>query len=154
MNPVPYTQLSPADLFALCIYREGRDEVWDCQRGIAWVILNRVDKPSWWGHDIQSVILCPWQFSSFNPGNPEQNTWPANTDGRLIEARKVVALVSSGTDTDPTQGAVNYYATTIAPPSWTQKMIFTTQLGNTRFYRQQLVADEPFPAVDPSMGVD
>jgi len=154
--PCPYSQLSDDLLLALCGWREAGNEPIDCMRGVQHVVMNRVASPGWWGHDIHSVILAPWQFSSFNGGTPDEKRWPQDDDPFWIEALRVAAVVSIKQDADPTHGATSYYADYIRPPSWTLSMIFTVQFGNTRFYRTKTAAEQSQPpvAIDPSLGVD
>jgi len=77
MQAAAYSELSALDLMKLCVWREARGEGMLGKRGVAQVIQNRANDPSWWGHDIRSVILKPWQFSSFNMADPNSEKWPA-----------------------------------------------------------------------------
>jgi N-acetylmuramoyl-L-alanine amidase len=72
----PYTDLSIPELLALCEWREADDQGVDGMRAVGHVVRNRADMPCWWGVDIQSVILKPWQFSSFDHGDPDERRWP------------------------------------------------------------------------------
>lgn len=43
--------------------------------------------------------------------------------------------VIKGMITDPTQGATNYFADSIAPPNWVDGATFTVQIGHHKFYK-------------------
>jgi cell wall hydrolase len=118
-------------LLALCAWREARGEPLDAQRGVIWTILNRAAKPGWWGRDIISVILCPYQFSSFNQNDPNATKFPAPNDPAWPEI--LLAAVAPGTD--PTGGATSYYDDSIPAPSWAGEMTPTVKLGRLNFYR-------------------
>jgi hypothetical protein len=68
MNPT-FLKLSGAQMLALTLYGECRGESTEGKIAVASVILERVDKQSWFGLTILSVCLKPLQFSCFNPDN-------------------------------------------------------------------------------------
>ena len=105
---------------------------------VAHVIKNRVDKPCWWGVDYHSVVLKPWQFSSFNHGDPNESRWPEDNNLQWIEAQRIADGVLDGTDPDNTDGAVNYYDVSIDPPAWTAELVFTVQFDRIRFYKRPM----------------
>ena len=143
MQPQPYTDLSQQDLLALCVWRESDDQPYDCMRGVAHVVVNRVAHPGWWGVDVRSIVLKPWQFSSFNHDDPGERRWPEDDNQQWLEAQTAARLAIGGDD-DPTLGASSYYDVSIQPPSWTASMVFTMQLGKIRFYRS-VRSGETFP---------
>jgi N-acetylmuramoyl-L-alanine amidase len=57
-------------LLALAIYREARGEDLAAKIAVGCVIRNRVQHPSWYGRSWFEVITKPYQFSSFNLGEP------------------------------------------------------------------------------------
>ena len=130
-------------LLALCIWREGRNQPFRAKRGIGWAVRNRVFHPtrSWWGSDWEDVILKPWQFSSFNPTDPNAVKFPGDPHGRSVEAIAWRECLSAAEDVytsqvaDPTGGATHYHTVGIEPPKWTQGAIFTVQLGDHLFYK-------------------
>jgi N-acetylmuramoyl-L-alanine amidase len=131
----PYTELSEVDLLALCEWREADDQGIDGMRGVGHVVMNRVQHPSWWGTNLHEVILKPWQFSSFNHGDPNETRWPEDDNVQWIEGLAIADAVLSGRDTDLTEGAANYYDVSIDPPDWAAQLVFTAQIGKLRFYR-------------------
>lgn len=136
MQPKSYSELSDLDLFVLCIWREARGEGLLGKRGVAHVIINRVDRPGWWGHDVRSVILKPYQFSSFNASDPNADKWPADDDSALPDCVQAAQGAFSATpDEDVTSGATFYFSPPlIAPPvkAWGPVEI-TVKIGNLTF---------------------
>lgn len=130
-------------LLVLCLWREARGEGSEAQHGVAWVIKNRVAKGGWWGNSYCSVILKPFQFSSFN-GPDKSGKVDANatkfpipeTDQAYGSCVMAAKHVYEGTTPDPTLGAAYYHDTSIKPPDWTAKMKFTVGIGKLLFYRE------------------
>ena len=134
MNAQPYLSMAPADLYKLCCWREARGESLDAKRAQAHSVMNRVNLPSWWGHDLSSVILCKWQFSSFNEGDPNEKKWPDDNDPSFIDCSTVCDAILSGTDEDPTSGADSYYDTSIPEPYWAVSAQLTLEVDHFRFF--------------------
>jgi spore germination cell wall hydrolase CwlJ-like protein len=137
MNPVPYDQLPEMDLLKLCCWREARGEDRVGQLGVIYVILNRVKEPMWWGNSVRTVILKPFQFSSFNPDDPNQDKWPADDDPSYPQINNLVLGVAGGQLLDPTGGAQWYHDTSIPPPKWTIGLEMCLATGHLRFYRKR-----------------
>lgn len=128
--------MSYADILtALAIWREARNQPLAAQQGVWWVIHNRTLLPAWWNgnhaNDPVAVILMPYQFSSFNSGDPNATKLPSSTDA-VFES--ILGWVTTP-NTDPTNGANSYYSTDIAAPSWAAEAEFTVQLGELKFYK-------------------
>lgn len=127
-------------LLALCIWREARGEPLDAKQAVAWAIRNRVTNPSWWGNSWQSVILKPWQFSSFNAGDPNAVKWPQETDSSWQASLGFANDVWHGTGVDPTGGATHYFDNSLDnhPPGWATdgSMQHCADIGALRFYRR------------------
>lgn len=62
---------------ARCIYSETKRA--EEQELVAWVIRNRVETGYRGQHEYQSVVLDPYQFSAFNPGNPKRRLYTSLT---------------------------------------------------------------------------
>jgi hypothetical protein len=60
----------------LCAYREARGETAATQFAQACSVCNRVMQPCWWGTDVITVVLKPFQYSSFNFNDPNNLVWP------------------------------------------------------------------------------
>jgi N-acetylmuramoyl-L-alanine amidase len=147
----PYSELSNEQLLALCAWREADSQGDDGMRGVAHVIKNRADHPSWWGVDIPSVILKPWQISSFNHGDAGEHRWPADNNTQWQAAQFIAEDVLDGSDTDLTEGATNYYDVSIEPPGWTVSMVLILSVGRLRFYRDAKPG-ELFMVSNPELG--
>jgi N-acetylmuramoyl-L-alanine amidase len=146
MIPGTYGQLSAVDLMALCIWREARGEQMMGKRGVGHVIANRVNARSFFGHDIVSVILKPYQFSSFNPEDPNADKWPEDDDPSWMDSQQAAKAVVSWNDSDLTAGALYYFSPPIVrPPSAWGSVGVTIVVGNLTFCK---------PVMQPQMGVD
>lgn len=115
--------LDDMQLLALCIWGEARGESVTGQLAIAHVVLNRVARPSWWGHDVRSVILKEWQFSYFNSRSP----------GPGLVQLTIAELALAKLTQDPTLGATHYHAVGMTP-DWTRLMRQLVQIGGHWFY--------------------
>ncbi len=141
-----YDDLSDEVLLCLCVYREARGEADLGKRGVAHTVLNRVKADKFFGHDIRSVILKPWQFSSFNANDPNADLWPPGQNNTAwAECTEIVAKVLSGQDADITNGAVYYHDVSLnQPPAVWGSVELTLETGRLKFYR-------PAPAEFPAM---
>jgi N-acetylmuramoyl-L-alanine amidase len=150
MQAAPYGELSALDLMKLCVWREARGEGILGKRGVAHVIQNRADDPSWWGHDIRSVILKPWQFSSFNAADPNSDKWPADGDPSFQDCEQICEAVEARKDEDITAGATSYYDISIPPPAWAAdgSNVLTLSVGRLQFYK---LAPMPVTDIDLAM---
>lgn len=131
----------PIVLFALCLWREARGELYTTKTGVAWTIRNRVKNPRWWGHDWIGVILMPWQFSSFNHNDPNSSKFPMTTDPVWPECLEIASKVYSEPPTlyDNTAGAVSYFDASLDgdPPKWATdgSQIKTVDIGKIHFFK-------------------
>lgn len=126
------------DTLARTIFGEARSESLQGQVAVAWVVLNRVARPRWWGHTIEEVCLKPMQFSCWNYDDPNRVKLIAASleDRAFLAAFGAAALAMSDTLHDPTQGATHYYATYIPRPSWAEDMQPTVSIGLHQFLRE------------------
>jgi N-acetylmuramoyl-L-alanine amidase len=120
-------------LLGICVWREARGESPEAQAGVAWSIMNRASKPSWWGHDVVSCILMPAQYSSFNKNDPNSTKFPLETDTAFIAIMNMIENIP----VDPTGGATSYYDSSMdsAPPYWAKSMTMVSKIGNLRFLK-------------------
>ena len=127
-------------LMALCVWREARGEPMEAKRAVAWVIRNRADKPSWWGGpSIASVVLHPYQFSSFNRNDPNSSKLPKPDDPSWIASLMAAQDACDHVGPDPTSGAVDYFDKSMDadPPPWAtdKSMVHCCDLGDFHFYK-------------------
>jgi hypothetical protein len=142
MNQVPYNELSTLDILYLVVFREARGEGSDGQRGVAHVVRNRTFIPAWWNShksgDYHAVVLFPYQFSSFSPGDPNSNLWPDDNDPAFLACKHNSMWIPCGMDPDNTGGATDYFDDSISWPSnWGAQSdyINTLNTGRLRFWK-------------------
>lgn len=135
-------------LMALCVWREARGQSMEAKRCVAWVIRNRADKPGWWGGpSIASVVLRPWQFSSFNQHDPNACKLPLPADPSWISSLIAAQEGFTKSTVDPSQGATHYYDKSLDPdtnsgradkrPVWAIDGSYSllTDIGDFHFYK-------------------
>ena len=147
----PFGNLDDAQLLALCIYGEARNQGLDGMLAVGSVIMNRVRRQSWMGKTVKEVILKAEQFSCFNDDDPEtpRNEEDPNLD-QLIEIAgdflghtqkddtlKETYWVAVGIRDQYLKSnvgpATNYHAKEVNP-GWAGKMKFVKKIGDHLFY--------------------
>ena len=135
MNPVPYDQLTDEQLVALCVWREARGEGNLGKRAVAHVIQNRASAGGWWGHDWRTVVLKPYQFSSFNRDDPNSTKWPEDDEADWLDCLEATRDVMGG-EADITNSAVYYYSPPLsAPPRAWGAVIPAASIGRLTFWK-------------------
>ena len=112
-----FEHLAEETLLAMLGWGEARGEGALGMLAVMWVAKNRSDKRM---KALKDVILQPFQFSCFNPLDPNHS--------QLFEAEKepdtwgfakgAANLVLRGYTIDPTRNATHYYSLAIPPPIW------------------------------------
>jgi spore germination cell wall hydrolase CwlJ-like protein len=104
------------------------------------VMINRADNPRWWGHDVTSVCLAPWQFSCRNESDPNLPKLLAVTDEdpQFRIATSLATKAVARQLPDLTFGADSYYAIGSPPPEWAKGKTPTVSDGWHHFYRLEL----------------
>ncbi len=128
------------DILSRTVYGEARNQGDNGMAAVAWVVRNRADHPRWWGQDIASVCICPWQFSCWNKADPNR-VIIQNIDERdsiFRTASEISRSVVEGRIADPTNGADSYFAVASDAPDWAASAIFTVKIGAHCFYRVEL----------------
>ena len=114
-------EMSIPTLLAMLIWGEGRGTIMECKLAIGCVVRNRVNHPSWWGVGWYDVILKPWQFSCFNPSDPNRHKLkePLKYDKFEVWEECCIAafMVYEDLVEDYSNGATHYYSGTTTP-SW------------------------------------
>ena len=135
-------------LFAMCLYGEARNQSDLAVTGAGCAVRNRVqDTAKRNGDGWKQVILKPWAFSSFNPGDPNRSklVCPLKHDAPCVWERclRIASALYNGGQPDITNGATHYYDTSLVkPPNWARFYPFTLQLGAFRFHRQTPAGDQ------------
>ena len=143
-NPVDVTEdpaLDPAvDTLARTIYGEARGERVVGKEAVAQVVMNRVRRARrsgrhWWGNTVEEVCRKPWQFSCWNPNDPNRAK-VASVDARNRTFRTCLVIAKRalrGRIDDPTEGATHYHARGTAPP-WARRRRPSAEIGRHLFY--------------------
>lgn len=121
------TEISDHDLDVVVrtIYGEARNQDMQGMASVAFVIKNRTTDKRW-PNTPAEVAQQKFQFSTWNPGDPNVNKINALPVSSLPYdgLEELVMAVWSGEISDPTQGSVFYYAyKSISPPKWWNKAV-------------------------------
>jgi len=133
------TQAYPFTLLALCIWREARGESATTKLAVAWSIRNRVVRGGWWGNTWPTVILKPYQYSSFNANDPNATKLPGPADASWFDSLNAANDVfDTPIAPDPTGGATSYFDKSLDnnPPAWAAEKIHTCDIGSLHFYKE------------------
>lgn len=128
----------PEDIavMARTVWGEARGESFDGKTAVAWVIRNRAERGGWWGATIRDVCRKPFQFSCWNPSDPNLGKLQAVTiiDGPFVACLAASSAVLAGIVPDPTGGATHYHTLSISP-KWAEGQTPTVTLGSHVFYK-------------------
>lgn len=120
---------------ALAVWREARGESREAQEAVAMSILNRVERPSWWGKDVMGVVFKKWQVSSLtDPKDRQLVVWPSSGLVSWNLAMEIADDAISDKLQHPAPGADSYHDISIPPPKWATKENFVCQIGKLLFY--------------------
>ena len=138
---------------ALALYREARGESKAAKAAMLAVIRNRAaQSPKFgWPRTTTGVITQKYQFSSFNPNDPNSTLWPdVNSPGQWQAWLDCCDVVQTPMLADPTNGANAYHAIPVEgyiykdahgeekklmPPNWATADAFVMQIGKNKFYK-------------------
>lgn len=129
---------NPKDVLARTLWGEARNQTDGGIKAVACVILNRAKDPGWWGKDILSVCLKPYQFSCWNANDPNLPKMKAVTaeDKGFAKCLQIAHLAVGGALIDITYGATHYYARHMKkPPKWAIGEKPTATIGDHIFYK-------------------
>lgn len=134
------------DIMALTLYGECRGEPLAGQTGVAWVIKNRWLHPGWWSRNrdginddtIAAVCLDPWQFSCWNPSDPNRKKLddPATLTLPIVVKLRELASQVLESEIDVTNGADHYCTKAVAKSTkWAKGRKPVKVIGNHHFYK-------------------
>lgn len=133
--------MSDITVLAGTAYGEARSLGQEGMQAVINVVINRVAKQTWYGLTITEVCLKHsasgvYQFDCNDPKDPNYAKIQAVTidDPQYAIAMQLAEQVITGNLPDITNGALNYYSTTIPLPSWTEGCVPCYTVGNTAFY--------------------
>ena len=129
----PFTEIF---MIALAIYREARGEDLSAKIAVGCAIRNRVQHPDWYGKNWFECITKPYQFSSFNRGEPNSIVFGSPDQPAWAESLAAALRVLSG-EPDPTGGATFYFDQSLDknPPKWASIYAHTGDVGRFRFFK-------------------
>ena len=124
---------------ALCIFREARGSTMTAKVAIWWVLRNRASDPrARWPKTIAGCVTQPFQFSSFNKGDPNSLLFPMQNHVADWEAwQDCLSAVTVSIGGDPTDGATNYHSIPDGEPlpAWADPAKLTVTIGPFKFYK-------------------
>lgn len=146
MSTLIQASAADIDIMARTLYGEARGEGHLGMVAVAHVICERVRRRRWYGrdvaghddHSISAVCWKPWQFSCWNPGDPNLPLLSAVDlgDRHFRRAMSVACAVVNGEAGygDVTQGSDHYHAMGIPTPKWAQGRRHTVAIGRHLFF--------------------
>ncbi len=123
-------------MLALTAWKEASGEPRAARRGVICSILNRVDRPTWWGANVLDVCTKRWQYSALTaPGDPNLTRWPRQAEVVWQECLQDAFAAINGTLENPVPGADSYHDVSCTSiPRDHDDAHFVAQLGKIRFY--------------------
>ncbi|MBX3487589.1 MAG: cell wall hydrolase [Candidatus Paracaedibacteraceae bacterium] len=129
-------------ILARTIYGEARGEYYRLDGGLASliaignVVKNRLKQKTWYGSSISEVCQKPYQFSCWNPNDPNLRLITTTITDPLFDQCMVVAqMILEDRWPDLTKGCDHYHATTLdSLPAWTLKTKPVLKIGRHMFY--------------------
>ncbi len=123
------------DIVARTIWGEARGEGVEGMTAVANVIMNRVRAGSWWGSTPAGVSRKRWQFSAWNPNDPNRARMLAVTadDPAFARALEIAERAIDGSLPDITGGATHYHAPSVQP-DWADGATVEARIGAHTFY--------------------
>ena len=124
------------DILARTLCGEARGEGDKGMQAVANVVMNRVDRPGWWGSAVKDVCLKPYQFSCWLINDPNRSVILNLDDGFSIyrDALAIAQQACGGTLEDITNGATSYYAKGSPEPKWAIGKEPCAVIGRHLFY--------------------
>jgi spore germination cell wall hydrolase CwlJ-like protein len=139
----PAVELDVVDAhwMALTMWGEARGSGEEAMRAVGHVIDNR-RRAGRHGAFVTETVSEAWQFSCWNPGDPNRAAIEAidllprdsRDFGMWMAARQIADEILAGRSSDPTEGALFYHTTHVAP-AWSQGMEPVRQIGGHLFFR-------------------
>lgn len=112
---LPPREQDPVVLLALTVLGEARNQSWQGKVAIAQVVRNRMELKA---KSVADTVLAPWQFSCWNPGDPNKdfllqaiatqagNVRPEGVWEECLQAAE--SALNEPREIDPTGGATHY----------------------------------------------
>lgn len=129
--------LTSKEVLARTIWGEARGEPLEGQKAIANVVLNRIKSgKTWWGNDVRSVCLKPYQFSCWNQSDPNRSKLLALTsEDQIYVECLVIAQNAIGTDFPDNTNVADSYERTGTNAYWARTLSPVATIGNHQFFK-------------------
>jgi len=124
------------DVLARTIWGEARGESGQGREAVANVVINRARRRrKQFGLSVEDVCRKPWQFSCWNPNDPNRNKLERVTlnDPVFPACLYIARRAMSGNLPDRTQDSTHYHLDNIAP-NWSQGHAPAVRIGRHWFY--------------------
>lgn len=122
------------DILARTIYGEARGEKTIGKKAIACVVLNRYKSGKWFaGKTIAETCQKKYQFSCWNPTDPNRQKILEASDSELAEYKKIAEDFITGKEKDFLCGSTHYHTLNIKP-AWANGKKADFQIGQHLFY--------------------
>lgn len=124
------------DILARTIYGEARNQRHMGKEAVAWVVLNRLNKRSWYGDTIAGVCLKPWQFSCWNADDPNADKIRGVTldNGDFQDCYLAALAVLKGFPAELFHFSATHYHHRDIKPSWAQGKEPMAMIQDHMFY--------------------
>lgn len=136
-----YYRNKEVDIMARTIWGEARNQRNSGMCAIANVIMNRAKISKkyggyWWGDDVISVCLKPYQFSCWLRSDPNYQKIETvdETDLHFVTSIRIAKRALAKVLSDKTNGATHYHTKSISP-SWKDDDKRTAVIGDHVFYK-------------------
>lgn len=122
---------------ARTMWGEARGEDNEGMKAVCCAIINRFNSKKWFaGKTIAETCLKPWQFSCWNPTDPNRLKMLKLTYIELKRELDLIKEVTGGVYNDITSGATHYYAPKACPmPKWAKGKVPCYVHGNHLFFK-------------------
>ena len=133
----PVSQLDRA-ILEILLATEARGESLEGQAAVVWTVLNRAEKPRWWGRTLREVMLKKWQYEGLQTIQEKPMKSVLSIPAALRKTvrqtqREIVGLVLDGWMSDPVGGATHYHAASVSP-EWAKTLPHIRTIGGHRFF--------------------
>lgn len=129
------------DILARTVYGEARGEGYRGMQAVANVVMNRValadQHPHFGDGSPAAACKAPWQFSCWNPNDPNLTKIESVTseDTVFAQAFQIANDAIKGLMSDITFGATFYYVKSSPTPNWAEGQTPCQIIGKHLFYK-------------------
>lgn len=143
-------------LLALTIWREASNQRDEARIAVGCSIMNRVERPSWWGRTLLQVLTKAEQYTSINTktNDPNLRRWPQDGDPAFEACYRIATGILAGVYNNPFPGADSYYDTSIPEPWWAKKQpeSYVGASGQFRFFNMDMDIEAPRAPITDTEG--